>query len=77
MRSMEERVSVLEAGYIEHTEDIRRLDRKVEAANGRLEGKLDNVIDRMAGRPPWPVSHAISVLASTCTALLVALIYTM
>ena len=77
MRTIEERVGILEAGYEEHTQDIRRLDIKVDAAHGRLEGKLDHVMDTMSGRPSWPVSHAITALASTCVGLLMALVNNM
>jgi hypothetical protein len=72
----EARISVVEAGLIQHTADISRLDSKVEAATSRLEHKLDTVIERLAGRPTWPVATFIGILSSTCAALAVALITT-
>ena len=70
------RISVVEAGLIQHAADITRLDAKVDAATSRLEHKLDTVIERLAGRPTWPVATFIGMLSSTCAALAVALITT-
>lgn len=70
------RLSVVESMIVQHTTDLARLDAKVEASTTRLEQKLDAVIEKLAGRPTWPVATFIGILSSTCAALAVALITT-
>lgn len=71
--STEERVGVVEAGISEVRSDVTDLRKEVRYDMGEIRKDVAAIRDSLAGRPSWAVSMIITILASSCVGLLVAL----